>query len=133
MDGASISIPPPPPPEPFVPFIAAELEKGVVMGEDMLVAVVVVVVVLAVVLLELELELDVVDVEGGAGPADEDPLIRRPCAVASASICGPRWERRLCRSIMDVVHASRSTGVRLEAWMNGSVSCRNYVRSVCAG
>lgn len=41
--------------------------------------------------------------------------------VAGESI-GARCDLRFCRSIMLTAQASRSTGVRLAAWMNGSES-----------
>lgn len=52
-------------------------------------------------------------------------LPRRPDCVSDTVGCGMRCERRLLRSIMLMAQASRSTGVRFEAWMNGSVSWRS--------
>ena len=49
-------------------------------------------------------------------------LPRRPDCVSDTVGCGIRCERRLLRSIMLMAQASRSTGVRFEAWMKGSVS-----------
>jgi len=49
----------------------------------------------------------------------EEPSRRRPCKLDDR---GCRWDLRFVRSIMDIAQVSRSTGVRLAAWMKASVS-----------
>jgi len=42
--------------------------------------------------------------------------------MVAAGAAGARWDLRLLCSIMDMAHASRSTGVRLAAWRKASCS-----------
>ncbi len=54
----------------------------------------------------------------------EEPSRRRHCRLEGLP-CeerGCRWDLRFVRSIMDIAQASRSTGVRLAAWMKASDS-----------
>jgi hypothetical protein len=43
--------------------------------------------------------------------------------MVAAGAAGARWDLRLLCSIMDMAHASKSTGVRFAAWRKASWSC----------
>ena len=62
----------------------------------------------------------------GVGSRDEDDLIDRSSPrsrdLVDGDNCGARCDLRLCLSIMLIVQASKSTGVRFAACKNGSVS-----------
>jgi hypothetical protein len=45
--------------------------------------------------------------------------------------CKPRWDLRLCFSIMLTAQASRSTGVRLAACKKASLSCKRVSLAIC--
>jgi len=54
----------------------------------------------------------------------EEPSRRRVCRVEAlpSGESGCRWDLRFVRSIMEIAQCSRSTGVRLAAWMKASDS-----------
>lgn len=45
--------------------------------------------------------------------------------MVAAGAAGARWDLRLLCSIMDMAHASKSTGVRFAAWRKASWSCHD--------
>lgn len=56
----------------------------------------------------------------------EDLSSPRSNDLVAGESCGARCDFRLCRSIMLIAHASRSTGVRFAACKNGSCSLKLY-------